>query len=633
MRSLLKFIGFLAGFIIFLAILAIVILITFVDPNRFKPLIAEQINKTTGRQLQMTGPLSWTFFPYLGVKAEDVELGNSAAFVEKNFVNIKKVTLSVKLLPLLHGQIQSSGLVLTGLKLNLIKNSAGIVNWDFANKAVPVSKDLTKDKLSSVNQPTTIINAGKKSFSVMLAGIDLSDAQIAYTDQQTKQVYHFDHVELHIKNVNFLQAFPVTGEFDFNLSSPAIRGKASLDTKMAINLEKQIVSLRDLVIKGSNKDNDKAYLELTGNVLFDMKEQTAQWTDFIAKIANIDASGEFDITHLNTKPQLAGHLQIKPFDLPETLKQLGIAARAMPVAKQVQGVFDITGELQSIDVKGSLHVNELQLNNIKLQQVETKIAYHNHVLTFDPINAKLYSGNLIGSSVIDLNNIQPKLHVIMKLAGIQAAPLIKDLAGPDQKLTIDGAGNVQLDVTTVGLSADRLVSQLNGRISIGFSNGYIDGVDVGYLIDNAYAAIKRQQNTIINSGKTEFGNLSATANIQNGIVTNNDLSLNSPRFNTTGKGTINLPQKQIDYDLLISPKQMSDQKDDLRDLYGVQIPLHIYGNLNSPAIRLNTDQLLKTLGQQQVKKSLQKVEEKLQEKFKDKLPGKAGDLLKNFLGN
>ena len=115
MSKVLKFAGILLSAIVILVILAVILLMTLASPNRLKPMLADQVMKYTGRELIVDGDLSWTFSPYLGVKVGHVALSNPANFSEKTFGEINSATLSVKLMPLLRGKVESTGIVLKGM--------------------------------------------------------------------------------------------------------------------------------------------------------------------------------------------------------------------------------------------------------------------------------------------------------------------------------------------------------------------------------------------------------------------------------------------------------------------------------------------------------------------------------------
>ena len=45
------------------AVVAIAALVSLIDPNQFKPQLAEQVRKSTGRELVMEGEIGWRFWP------------------------------------------------------------------------------------------------------------------------------------------------------------------------------------------------------------------------------------------------------------------------------------------------------------------------------------------------------------------------------------------------------------------------------------------------------------------------------------------------------------------------------------------------------------------------------------------
>ena len=65
-------------------------LVTLIDPNDFKPLLIEQVKKSTGRDLVVSGPIAWTFWPSLGLSLEQVALRNPNGFVEPDLVRFER---------------------------------------------------------------------------------------------------------------------------------------------------------------------------------------------------------------------------------------------------------------------------------------------------------------------------------------------------------------------------------------------------------------------------------------------------------------------------------------------------------------------------------------------------------------
>ena len=93
---------FLAVFGLFIAVIAgIGALVSFVNPNQFKPLIVEKFHEKTGRDVVMDGNIAWRLFPSLGLDVADLHLKNPAGFPEGDTFRVESAQVSLELFPLL----------------------------------------------------------------------------------------------------------------------------------------------------------------------------------------------------------------------------------------------------------------------------------------------------------------------------------------------------------------------------------------------------------------------------------------------------------------------------------------------------------------------------------------------------
>lgn len=90
------------GLLIFVAIVAVAGLLFFVNPNKLKPVITEEVLKQTGYHLAIDGNLSWSFYPTVGVKVDHLTI--TAPQGSTPFVDAKNVTIATELSKLLHGE-------------------------------------------------------------------------------------------------------------------------------------------------------------------------------------------------------------------------------------------------------------------------------------------------------------------------------------------------------------------------------------------------------------------------------------------------------------------------------------------------------------------------------------------------
>ncbi|WP_305814090.1 AsmA family protein [Photobacterium leiognathi] len=125
--------------IIIVVVLGIVALMTLVNPNQFKPVIAEQVKEQTGRDLVISGDIGWRFFPTLGLNVGETALKNPQGFAQPNLIQFKQAELSVAVLPLLSHKLDIGTVSLDGAHVFVQTLKDGRSNLD----------DLTKQSTST----------------------------------------------------------------------------------------------------------------------------------------------------------------------------------------------------------------------------------------------------------------------------------------------------------------------------------------------------------------------------------------------------------------------------------------------------------------------------------------------------
>jgi len=94
---------------------------------------------------------------------------------------------------------------------------------------------------------------------------------------------------------------------------------------------------------------------------------------------------------------------------------------------------------------------------------------------------------------------------------------------------------------------------------------------------------------------TEFAVLKATAQVNRGVLRNEDLAAQSPVLRITGKGEIDLVRQRIDY--LLSPMIVNPQalrgSSWLDQLQNRPLPIRIRGDLKAPQVQLDLAEALK----------------------------------------
>ncbi|QKQ25848.1 AsmA family protein [Candidatus Reidiella endopervernicosa] len=274
--------------------------------------------------------------------------------------------------------------------------------------------------------------------------------------------------------------------------------------------------------------------------------------------------------------------------------------------------------LRDLNINGTLKVKQLKAFGLNSRDVTLTLSAKDGLVRMHPASARMYEGSYNGDIKVDVRGKQPKLSINEKLSGVQAEPLLKDMANSD---TLSGRADFATQLTTSGNSIDAFKAGLNGKLNFSFTDGAINGLNIAQMIREAKAKLKGQTVPPAADNKTDFSELSGSATVTNGLVRNNDLLAKSPLLRINGKGTADLNSEKIDYQVKTAiVSSLSGQGgDDLKDLKGLTIPIKVSGTFTNPSYGLDLASVLEGKAKEAVKQEVKKVEEKAKKKLKNNL--------------
>lgn len=162
------------GGIIGLLIVALLAAPLFIDVNSYKPMIAAEVKKATGRDLVLDGPIKLSLLPVPEVSISGVKFFNAPGSKNPNMVEVKSVTVKPSLLALLTGRIEAGEVTLVEPKIVLEINAEGKPNWEFTPsvaEAKPAAAKPSSPKPLSLGRLT--IDNGTLIFSDSKAGLSV----------------------------------------------------------------------------------------------------------------------------------------------------------------------------------------------------------------------------------------------------------------------------------------------------------------------------------------------------------------------------------------------------------------------------------------------------------------------------
>lgn len=668
------------GGLIALFISAAVILVATVDPNEYKEEIAQSVKESTGRDLTFEGDIGFNFFPWLGLEVGPMALGNAPGFQPKEMLRISKAMASIRILPLLTGDVAIGEVVLDGFTLNLAVNKQGVSNW-----ADLSDKDKDKDSGTSDSKPAE--KSEKKSStleSLSVAGVEITGATVHYVNDQTGQKVAVSDLNLLIGEVGDRLSTPFELTFGLTLDDPKIDTRPKLTGLAVFDQTKATFAISELALEVLNmrwtglffaksaKDtlNYSAELKLarmnprellkqiamTPPVTADPKALTEADADIkingtgdsvsleslIIKLDSTTLTGTGSVVNF-AKPAITVAVNVDDLDVDRYLapaaKKEDSAAKPEPTAKaEAPATEPDLSALKTLDLTAKLTMGKVKAMNLRITDILCQARAKNGMLTIQPFSASLYEGTLTGHSVLDANG---KLAAWTETAGlkdVQAGPLLKDLTGKDHLL---GTTVAKYHVTGEGLTPVNIKKSVSGTASFAFTDGAINGVNVAKMIRDAWARLKGKPVGKDEPEKTDFAELLGSAVIEKGHITNNDLLMKSPLLRLTGKGWADLPQNSVDYLATVTVVGTLKGQDgaSMEELKGLPLPIRAKGDLDKPEIGLDPKALAEALFKGSFKKGTKDLEKNLKESILGTKPSgtttdtqqKPGGLLKGLI--
>ena len=666
----------IAAFAALFAVVAIAFLLFF-DPNDFREDIAQAVEDSTGRELMIDGDVSLHLFPWLAVEIGHTTLGNAPGFGGEPFAEFDRANLSVRLIPLLLRQEVMVGTAeLDALRLNFEVNNNGRDNWSdlITGEESPETAEGTSGAgsidISGVDIRDASIRYVDKQTgdSYSLTDVNFGIGRVSSDGDAVpaKGSLRFDFQPMAYSgevSVDTAVAFDQdAGTVSFGDSSleGLVEGLVSSTTSVKfetagieVQADEQIVDMQPLTVAVLGIDikaqlepfSYAGAIEPVGKIqvaefsprslmhLFDVEApETADPVVLSRLMVDADVKvGEtaIQLNNVNIKvddTSFTGSLAVPrssigsyrvelvgdAIDLNRYMEPAGETTAAAGNGAADAAPTELPTDLiKPLNARGSLKLASVVLGDLRLEQVSLGLNAANGRMRIHPITAGLYGGTYSGDVRIDVAGSEPVLTLDEKVQGVDLASLA--LAMFEQE-NITGFMNGSFALTGRGSDLEKIQRSLAGSMSFELKDGTYEGMDVWYELRRARALIKDETPPEPRlPAKTKFSSVTATGVVTDGVMQNNDLVADLPFMQLTGKGSVDIPQATVDYNLRArvykKPEALEGAtQEEIDDLTKTVIPLTITGSLTSPKVRPDVEALLR-----------QRVEEELEDKLKDKL--------------
>jgi len=576
-----------------------VILISSVDVNEYKGLIAEEAEKATGRKLTITGDADLSISLSPAISVSGVTFANAPWGTRPEMIKLDSFAAEVALMPLIFGNVEVKRLVLSGLDVLLETDKTGKGNWVFAKPESSKAKDT--DAGSGAGE-----EGGGALPTVNL--VELRDIKLTWRDGQTGAVEQVNVARFEAR------ADSATSPLDFSLeaalggngitadgrvgplaqlaspSSPwplkvnlaAGGAKISLDGTIAKPMTAQGLNLK-LSVQGQDVATLSPWagapLPKMGpysvNATLQGGPQDIVLKGLALKMGGSDIGGDVRVRLGGHKPDIVATLAAKVLnvaDFGQNEKPATSAPAKSEPAKEGEQKRVLPADplpldgLSAVNAKVDIAIAKLMAAGMVVEGIDLSAVIKGGKADIALRKAALSGGAISANLALDGRAGKSGLAADFKVKKLALGKLLKEMKVTD---ILDADVNASGKVSGKGASVRAIMAGLNGNIEAVSQNGTIANEYIELLAaDLLKKMVSDSKVTKMNCFVTSFA-------IKKGIATNTAMLFDTTNMVVTGEGTIDLRDEKLDMQIKPKPKDAS--------LLSMAIPINIGGTFAEPS--------------------------------------------------
>jgi uncharacterized protein involved in outer membrane biogenesis len=218
-------------------VLAVVLLPSMIEVERYRPIIERELSKAAGRPVRLSGELSLSIFPWIGVETGPVSVDNPEGFAEPRLVSVEAVEIRVALLPLLRRAVEVNRFVLRSPEITLERTADGRANWENIGPAKPAPSESPAPAESEspdsgppepeTRRPAPEEPAGGPAISdLAVEELAVTDGKATWIDAAAGERREVTGLNLRVENLSFDQAISLEISARMDGQPVAITGEA-----------------------------------------------------------------------------------------------------------------------------------------------------------------------------------------------------------------------------------------------------------------------------------------------------------------------------------------------------------------------------------------------------------------------
>lgn len=237
-----------------LAVLAVGAVAFLVPTDAIRDQAIALVEEHTGRQLEVRGDTSFTFFPAVGVSLEDVVLSNPPSMGGGPMLRMESLTVDLKVMPLLSRSVEVNRFVLQRPIFDLRIDAQGNRNWDFSRPQAALDGKTGEpaDVAATVQSPAAAAPAKPRVMQAQATGIGgsfvqdfrlgtmrIEDGTIVYANAINGATHRIDTLNVSLKQEQL--SAPIAADGSMVWRGETIEFKGNAGTPVALLKDRKSV--------------------------------------------------------------------------------------------------------------------------------------------------------------------------------------------------------------------------------------------------------------------------------------------------------------------------------------------------------------------------------------------------------
>jgi AsmA protein len=513
--------------------------------------VRKQIQAATGLDPTLRGEVSVSLFPHAAVTFHDVVLGGAGV---RPLATADKMVARLRYFPLLAGDVEIADVTLSRPTINVTFASDGRSNWSGLTAALAQAVEPTPGRAASFSE------------------IDIHDGTIVVRDDG-RQVTQFLHdVEFQVAWPSISRSFAANGLFVWH-GEPVNTSLTLSDFEAALTGQTSGVKLRlasaplDVMFDGTASGRPALKVDGTLNIDSPSLRDALRWTGkqelpfggfrrFALRAGGSVDKGVVSLTNANVEldgNRAEGVLTFATDD--RHVIEATLASDALDLSPYVAGTRLMTGAdrtwdrlpialdgLSDFDLDLRLSAASIKVARAQLGRTAVAANMRGGKLAVTIGESQSFGGVVTGSFGIGGADNGVAVNSNVQFTDVDLASCLGQLFGLHK---LEGHGSLALDVGGSGPSVWALTHTLTGTASVNAHDGALAGINVEQLLRRLE---KRplSGNGDFRSGRTPFDKLALNINVNNGMMTVDNLRIEGPAVRLTMTGQASVPSRDLD---------------------------------------------------------------------------------------